>query len=60
MSRIGKIVTVLTVREHSHQTWKQNIITGLVVADDRQHIVLIRNGEEIILTKDHIMEVTEE
>tara|TARA_A200000159_G_scaffold163210_1_gene188844 strand:- start:316 stop:498 length:183 start_codon:yes stop_codon:yes gene_type:complete len=60
MSRIGKIVTVLTVREHTPQIWKQDTVTGLVIVDDRDHIVLIRNGEEVTLTKDHIMEVTEE
>lgn len=60
MSRIGKIVTIITVREQYPQTWKQDIITGLVIADEWHQMILIRNGEEITLLKNQIMEVTEE
>lgn len=60
MSRIGKIVTITILYEEYPQMWKHETLTGLVVSDDRDQIVLIQKGDTITLTKKQIMEVVEE
>jgi hypothetical protein len=60
MSRIGKIISVITLIEEYPQTWRQETVTGLVVKED-WHTIQVMNGEEtIVLLINQIMEVTEE
>ena len=60
MSRIGKIVSVIVLREEYPQMWSQKSITGLVVKEDRE-IILVTTGEETIeISKKQILEIVEE
>ncbi|MBG17692.1 MAG: hypothetical protein CMB52_05640 [Euryarchaeota archaeon] len=60
MSRIGKIVSVTVLREEYPQMWSQKSITGLVIKEDRE-IILVTTGEETIeISKKQILEIVEE
>lgn len=60
ISRIGKIVSVTVLREEYPQMWSQKSITGLVVREDRNFIVVTTGEETLEVSKKQILEIVEE
>lgn len=60
MSRIGKIVSVTVLEQEYPQMWRQKSVTGLVVKENRESILITTGEETIEISKKQIMEIVEE
>jgi len=53
-------VSVTVLREEYPQMWSQKSITGLVVREDRNFIVVTTGEETLEVSKKQILEIVEE